>query len=81
MKILNLSLIIFLVSIPFAYSQLTLVKDINTGNEQSFAYRISVVCNGNAYFVANDGVSGHEVWKSDGTTSGTSLCKKYFPWK
>lgn len=79
MKVLNLSLIIFLVSIPFAYSQLTLVKDINTGNEQSFAYRISVVCNGNAYFVANDGVSGHEVWKSDGTTSGTNLCKNIFP--
>lgn len=27
------------------------------------------------YFVADDGVSGHELWRSDGTTAGTTLVR------
>ena len=29
----------------------------------------------------NDGIHGHELWKTDGTTLGTRLCKDIFPGK
>ena len=35
--------------------------------------------NGTNYFVANDGVNGRELWKTDGTTSGTMLVKDIRP--
>ena len=28
---------------------------------------------GTLYFVANDGITGQELWKSDGTTAGTEI--------
>jgi ELWxxDGT repeat protein len=53
-----------------------LVKDIRSGSASSntFAtYSAQASFNGNLYFVANDGVTGYEVWKSDGTAAGTVL--------
>lgn len=55
-----------------------MVKDIRVGtaggleisNIQSF-----MGFNGQLYFLANDGITGVEVWKTDGTTSGTVLVK------
>ncbi len=38
-----------------------------------------VVIGETAYFTANDGVSGQELWKSDGTLEGTVRVKDIFP--
>ena len=34
---------------------------------------------GKAYFRANDGVHGNEIWTSDGTTNGTTLAIEIHP--
>lgn len=53
----------------------SLVKDINTGNfADSFPEKFCDV-NGTLFFTANDGINGRELWKSDGTESGTVLIK------
>ena len=63
----------------------TLVKDINPGNaedppdpDSSDPTKLTVV-GGTVYFVANDGVTGPELWKTDGTTAGTALVKDINP--
>src|SRR5688572_636252 len=38
-----------------------------------------VVVGTTAYFVANDGISGDEIWKSDGSPAGTQLLKDISP--
>ena len=35
--------------------------------------------NGTLFFTANDGTTGDELWKSDGTEAGTVLVKDIFP--
>src|SRR5690606_17210362 len=35
--------------------------------------------NGQGYFTASDGVNGNELWKTDGTTSGTMMVKDINP--
>jgi ELWxxDGT repeat protein len=49
-----------------------LVKDINRGREGSDPAGF-VTLNGWAYFRANDGRRGFELWRSNGTRSGTEL--------
>jgi ELWxxDGT repeat protein len=55
-----------------------LVKDINSGNS-SFPLSSSpselTAANNNLYFIADDGLRGRELWKSDGTPAGTFLVK------
>ena len=48
-----------------------MVKDIYVGNSGSPAY-LTVVGN-TLFFAATDGTNGTELWKSDGTSSGTAL--------
>ncbi len=60
-----------------------LVKDIRTdisyyGSYGSDPIRLSNV-NGTLFFAANDGTNGTELWKSDGTSSGTVLVKDIDP--
>ncbi len=57
-----------------------LVKDINVGavgsiNVSPGAKAFFVDYNNTLYFQATDGSTGYELWKSDGTTGGTTLVK------
>jgi ELWxxDGT repeat protein len=58
------------------------VADINTTANGSAAYPWgddAVTLAGLAYFVASDGVSGAELWRSDGTAAGTARVKDICP--
>lgn len=53
------------------------LKDIAAGANTGIAppYSQFVVNGTHAYFVANDGINGRELWKTDGTAAGTVLVK------
>jgi len=58
-----------------------LVKDIYSGTENSYtSLGVTLIgLDGTAYFPAQDGIHGHELWKSDGTVTGTVLIKDIYP--
>src|SRR5205085_4663061 len=57
------------------------VKDINTGASAPIGSTPShlVAVGSTLFFIADDGVSGPELWKSDGTSGGTVLVKDIRP--
>ena len=57
---------------------ITLVKDIYTGATGSMGSCFITSMNGALYFAANNGTSGVELWKSDGTSNGTVLVKDIY---
>lgn len=64
-------------SASFARAQAVLLKDIRSGfgSSQPFlGYDLTDV-DGTLFFVADDGFTGEELWKSDGTTAGTVLVR------
>lgn len=64
-----------------------MVKDINPGagdgprydNGLGFSFSPLTTMGNKVYFFANDGVSGVELWCTDGTESGTSMVKEINP--
>src|ERR1700694_3160124 len=53
-----------------------LLKDINPGGASSLSFPFSFAdVNGTAYFPASDGVHGTQLWRSNGTASGTQMVK------
>ncbi len=57
---------------------LAMLTDINQNERSSLAGKFTQV-GSNVYFIADDGVSGLELWKSDGTEVGTTLVKDILP--
>ena len=58
-----------------------MVKDINPSGSSDYSntgYNLTNV-NGTLFFMANDGVHGYELWKSDGTEAGTVMVKDINP--
>jgi ELWxxDGT repeat protein len=53
------------------------VKDINPTSQSIFGGGVNV--GGTIFFFANDGTSGIELWKSDGTAAGTMMVKDIVP--
>lgn len=52
-----------------------ILKDIKSGNEDGVTFSLnqsSTILNDALYFIASDDNSGGEIWKTDGTSSGTS---------
>ena len=54
-----------------------MVKDITSGSGSSYPYYLTAVGN-TLYFTADDGTNGSELWKSDGTASGTVMVKDIY---
>lgn len=55
-----------------------IVKDIYSGSNTGPYYAEGekmVVLNNNLFFIANDGINGDELWKSDGTATNTLMIK------
>jgi ELWxxDGT repeat protein len=56
-----------------------MVKDIYPGTGNSgMPFDLTAVGN-TIYFRANDGTNGTELWKSDGTSTGTVMVKDIYP--
>lgn len=76
----NAVILLFFALTQMVYAQNpSLVKDINPGTSSSRPSFFSKTSNNLLLFTANDGVHGTELWKTDGTTVGTSLVKDIYP--
>lgn len=60
-----------------------MIKDINPGSgsgvQQYISSQALANVKGTLYFIGNDGVHGNEVWKSDGSYTGTEMIKDINP--
>lgn len=75
MSKLSAFLLLFL-STGIAAQQFNLVKEINTtANGNAIASSLMARVGSTVYFVATDGITGSELWKTDGTEPGTVMVK------
>ncbi|WP_172992252.1 ELWxxDGT repeat protein [Lacipirellula parvula] len=60
----------------------TMVADVASGAPAGFISGYGTLANvgGTLYFVGNDGVNGYALWKTDGTSAGTSLVRGFATW-
>ena len=65
-------------SIEHICPSINLVKEIYTGSNNGYPRELTEA-GGILYFRANDGTNGSELWKSDGTASGTVMVKDMNP--
>lgn len=60
--------------------QIKLVKDIDAGtNMSSFPQVLAALPDSSILFIANDYTHGSELWRSDGTVTGTYMVKDTYP--
>lgn len=69
---------LFLSLIGSISAQAVRVKDINPGQNSSDPFSLSLTNDEMLYFFATDGITGYELWKSDGTEGGTVLVKDIY---
>lgn len=65
--------VVIITNISAQYYKIDLIKDINPGIAYSFPRFLAKVDATSIYFSADDGQHGYELWKSNGTTTGTQM--------
>ena len=63
---------LFSLDLSSLFGTVSLVKDINEGSQDSSPSSFEAM-GGTLFFTADDGISGTELWKSDGTYAGTTI--------
>jgi ELWxxDGT repeat protein len=76
-----LALFFLMLVVQSLFSQVSLVRDINTKADSSFAGypEFITALNGKVVYTADDHSAGRELWISDGTKDGTSILKDINP--
>jgi ELWxxDGT repeat protein len=73
-------LALFFVVPVITNAQISLLRDINQGAATTGANPNSMIAMGGyVYYAASDGVRGTELWRTDGSTAGTSMVKDINP--
>jgi ELWxxDGT repeat protein len=79
MKKLTVLLLTF-ISVNIFAQNFNLIKEINTtATTSSLGAAMMQRVGTTVYFVANNGINGNELWKTDGTTAGTMMVKDINP--
>ena len=68
----------FILFVTALFSQVSLVKDINSGPLDSYANANYACAGGVFYFNAKDETNGYQLWRSNGNESGTYLLKEFY---